>query len=134
MVPDHGGPLFGVYDARMKIYVCHASSFDFARELYAPLKTIAGYEFVFPHDGGDDAHSKEVIASCDLVLAEVSYPSTGMGIELGWADAAGIPIVCVHTSDAKPSRAVRHVAKQIAPYGDAEDLVAKLSEMLKNAA
>jgi hypothetical protein len=116
----------------MKIYVCHSSSFDFSKELYEPLKTIQGHEFVFPHDRGNDAHSEDVIASCDLVIAEVSFPSTGMGIELGWADAAGVPIACVHRADTMLSSALRHIAKSIVAYGDAEDLVGKLGEMLKN--
>ncbi len=110
----------------MKIYVCHSTGFDFAKELYEPLKAVAGHEFVFPHEKSDNAHSKDSIASCDLVLAEVSYPSTGMGIELGWADAAGVPIVCVHRSDAKPSSALRHVAKDIVAYDGSADLVEKI--------
>ena len=118
----------------MKIYVCHALFFDFQKELYEPLKEIVGHEFVFPHDGGSDAHSKDVIASCDLVIAEASFPSTGMGIELGWADAAGIPVYCVHRGDTKPSLALRHTAKSIVAYGDAEDLIVKLNEMLKSIA
>ncbi len=107
----------------MKIYVCHSTGFDYATELYAPLRSIAGHEFVFPHDGGADAHSKDLIASCDLVIAEVSFPSTGMGIELGWADAAGIPIACVHRSDAKVSDAVRHVARETVAYDGPDGLV-----------
>ncbi len=116
----------------MKIYVCHSTGFDYAKELYEPLKAIAGYEFVFPHERTDDAHSKDMIASCDLVLAEVSHPSTGMGIEIGWADVAGIPIACVHRVGTVPSSALRHIAKSIVAYGDAVDLIEKLGEMLKN--
>jgi nucleoside 2-deoxyribosyltransferase len=107
----------------MKIYVCHASSFDFVKELYEPLNAIAGHSFVLPHDDGNDVHSKDVIASCDLVIAEVSFPSTGMGIELGWADAAGVPIACIHRSDTKVSDAVRHVARETAAYDGLDDLV-----------
>lgn len=107
----------------MKIYVCHSSAFDFVKELYEPLKMIQGHELVLPHYGGNDAHSKDVIASCDLVIAEVSHPSTGMGIELGWADADGIPIACIHRNDAKVSDAVRHVAKELVAYDGPDDLV-----------
>lgn len=117
----------------MKMYVCHASSFDFATELYAPLKTIAGHEFILPHESIVDMHSKDVIASCDLVIAEVSHPSTGMGIELGWADAAGIPIACVHKKDAKPSDAVRHVARETVAYDGPDGLVQAIEAIVSRS-
>ena len=34
--------------------------------------------------------------ACDLVVAEVSVPSLGVGYELGWATALGKPVLCLH--------------------------------------
>jgi nucleoside 2-deoxyribosyltransferase len=33
---------------------------------------------------------------CDLVVAEVSVPSLGVGYELGWATALSKPVLCLH--------------------------------------
>ena len=69
----------------MKIYVCHSTSFDYNNHLYEPLKSVlSDHDLIFTHDADSDFHSKDAIDSSDLVLAEVSYPSTGQGIELDW--------------------------------------------------
>jgi nucleoside 2-deoxyribosyltransferase len=93
----------------MKVYVCHSTAFDFRAEFYEPLKRefTTAHEIIFPHDSDTDFNSSEAIRTSDIVLAEVSFPSTGQGIELGWANAAGVPIVCVHKTDAKPSGALQ---------------------------
>jgi nucleoside 2-deoxyribosyltransferase len=51
-------------------------------------------------DGPGDRfiHDRDMawLASCDLVLAEVSAPSLGVGYELGWATALNKPVLCLH--------------------------------------
>ena len=43
-------------------------------------------------------------SSCDLVVAEVTTPSLGVGYELGWATALKKPVLCLYrtTSGAIP--------------------------------
>ena len=70
----------------MKIYVGHSSSFDYRAELYHPLAelNLTGCEFVFPHVASESpTNSKEHMQAIDLMIAEVSYPSIGLGIEIG---------------------------------------------------
>lgn len=46
------------------------------------------------------AWDREMVESADLVVAECSYPSTGLGIELQIAQSSGIPaLVCFNLSD-----------------------------------
>lgn len=115
----------------MKIYVCHSTAFDYTAELYEPLKRefAALHEITFPHDAGADFDSSEAIKNSDLVLAEVSYPSTGQGIELGWANVASVPIICIYKSGTTPSSALRHIAKEIVGYADEADMVSKISQL-----
>ena len=51
-------------------------------------------------DGPDDRfiHDRDMawLAGCDLVVAEVSAPSLGVGYELGWATALNKPVLCLH--------------------------------------
>ncbi len=115
----------------MKIYVGHSSGFDFKRELYEPLGELAGdYEFVFPHKRDIIDKSYEIIRTCDLFLAEVSFPSTGMGIEIGWADGCNLPIVCIYKSGFKPSSALDCMTDNFIEYENIEDLKFKLVEFL----
>lgn len=101
----------------MKIYVSHSREFDFEKHLYAPLRTITNHDFYFPHGGNSPGgNTKEVIKTCDLVLAEVSFPSIGQGIELGWADAFDIPILAIHRRDAKVSKSLQFITTSIIPY------------------
>jgi len=99
----------------MKIYLSHSSSFDFEDQLYKPLKDsllIKSHQFFFAHDKENiDTKSKEIIQNSDLVIAEVSYPSTGQGIELGWADIQKIPVLCLYSSGSTFSNSLKFVLK-----------------------
>jgi 2'-deoxynucleoside 5'-phosphate N-hydrolase len=62
-------------------------------------------------DGPDDSfiHDRDMtwLSSCDLVIAEVTTPSLGVGYELGWATALGKPVLCLHrTTSGKPLSAM----------------------------
>lgn len=84
----------------IKIYVAHSRSFDFKKELYEPIrKNFLNNEhtFILPHEHSEEPfNSKDYLKDeADLVIAEVSEPSTGLGIELGWADAHQVLIICI---------------------------------------
>lgn len=118
----------------MKVYVSHSSSFDYQNGLYAPLVQQFGdtVEFYFPHDEiHEGENSREAIRSSDLVLAEVSYPSTGQGIELGWANDANVPILCINAQDQTPSSALKLITTDFIEYTSTSDLLDKLNEKLK---
>ncbi|HEY1085656.1 MAG TPA: hypothetical protein VGE34_02930 [Candidatus Saccharimonadales bacterium] len=119
----------------MKIYLAHASGYDYESELYEPLrKTIAKeHDVFFPHDEQNAGKvSKEIIASSDFVIAEVSRPSTGQGIELGWADDYEIPVLCVYRSGSTPSSTLRVISDMIVEYKSAEELPEVVANQLKS--
>jgi hypothetical protein len=118
----------------MKIYVGHSTSFDFKEELYSPIKALQSeHEFVLPHEGGGaPSNSVELMKEIGLMIAEVSYPSTGLGIELGWADQLGVKIVCIHKTDTNPSPSIATICKQVYSYANTDELKVVLSEMLKS--
>ncbi len=119
----------------MKIYIAHSQAFDFKNELYAPLKSIkdSDVELVFPHDSGSEPfNSKQLFNSkqCAFILAEVSDASTGLGIELGWADALQIPIYAIHRKGALPSGAIKVVAKCIEEYETHSELLSIIQQII----
>ncbi|MFC1721559.1 hypothetical protein ACFL0Z_01450 [Patescibacteria group bacterium] len=120
----------------MKIYISHSKDFDFQNELYQPIRTSAlntDHEITLPHEDSNSRHfnSKEYLPQCDLMIAEVSYPTTGTGIELGWADAFEIPIICLHKKDVKPPGSTRVVCKKFIEYDSAKELIDKISSEIK---
>ncbi len=118
----------------MKIYVSHSKGFDYKNELYEPLKNSGlSLDFIFPHeDGSNPFNSKELFEKhlCDLVLAEVSIPSTGQGIELGWANVFKIPIICFYKSGTTPAGSLKVITDKIIEYNDAQHLINKLTSEL----
>ncbi len=51
----------------------------------------------------------ENVKNCNLFVAECSYPSTGLGVEIGTALNLNKPIIAVAHKDAKVSRLVQGV-------------------------
>ena len=116
----------------MKVYISHSKNFDFQNELYKPLKD-AGLpvEFIFPHEEGAAPYtSKELFQNhkVDYVLAEVSYPATDQGIELGWADIYKIPIICIYKKGTKPAGSLRVISGDIYEYDNLIDLINKFAQ------
>ncbi len=114
----------------MKIYCAHSSAHDYLNEFYKPIQesdVFKKHEFIFPHTPGEKfSHSKPIIETCDLVLAEVSFPSIGLGIEMGWANAASIKIWAIHQQDKSISSSIKVVASQIHPYQSLDDILQHL--------
>lgn len=112
----------------MKIYISHSSNFDYNKELYKPLKDSKLSEnniLIFPHEG-EVKNSKPIIKECDLVIAEVSFPSIGQGIELGWADYLNIPILCIYKETAKISSSLKLITNLFVKYSDQDDMIEKI--------
>ena len=106
---------------------------DYKTELYSPLRNSllnSKYKFILPHETDEFINSKETIKHSDLVIAEVSFPATGQGIELGWADSFNIPIICLYKEEVKPSESLKVVTKTIIPYSDTTDLIKKIEVLL----
>lgn len=117
----------------MKIYVVHSTSMNYIDELYNPLKESKlafENEIIFPHDKNQNINSKEIISNSDLVIAEVSYPSVGMGIELGWAEDRNVKIVCINKINTKVSSALKFITNDFIEYKDTNDLIQKLEEYI----
>lgn len=68
-----------------------------------------------PHENSyEQFNSKEFFeTTCDLIVAECSYPSIGLGIELGWANYIGTKVIAIYKKESKISGAVGKIADTI---------------------
>lgn len=115
----------------MRIYLSHPTAYDYQGELYEPLRPLSKtHTVVFPHETDKLFNSKKVIAGSDLIIAEVSIPSTGQGIEIGWADTYNVPILFVHKRDAKPSSSLTLISKDFIIYESIDDMIAQIQRFL----
>lgn len=106
----------------------HTPTFFNAINEFAKLHT--NISFVFPEDDKDEIEkTRGDIASANLVLVEVSIPSTGSGIELGWASAAGVPIIAFHQGGAEPSPALKFATRDIHVYVTEQHIIDVLKKL-----
>lgn len=116
----------------MKIFVAHPGIIDFQGELYRPLRESElskEHEIFLPHEGKAQV-TKELIKRSDLLITEVSAPSTGSGVEMGWADAFDVLILALHKKGTKRSKSVEYVTKEIIEYENAEDMIEKIKNFI----
>lgn len=121
----------------MKIYVSHSRNSDYQNELYKPLRESELnklHEIILPHENSETPYnSKELLSKkqVDLVIAEVSHAATGQGIELGWADAFEVPIICIYKSNAKLAGSLIVISSDFIEYNNSKDLHERLLKIIK---
>jgi hypothetical protein len=117
------------------IYVSHASDFNFDAELYKPILNSQVYQssqLILPHlDSEKQFPVKPNIDSIKGVFAEVSFPSTGQGIELAWLSEANTPIICVHQANKKYSSALTLITNNFQIYNSDSELIAILTKFIE---
>lgn len=118
----------------MKIYFAHPKEMDYKR-LYSAIRKSplnSSHEIILPHEKSSKPFkSRECLKKCGLVIAEVSLPSTGTGIELGWASAFGVPVICVFKKGSKVSGSLREITDRFLEYSDYSGLVSGISKMMR---
>lgn len=120
----------------MKIYISHSSKYDYINKIYNPIKKSNLNQentFFFPHDDNNKViNTKDVISKYDLIIAEVSLPTTGQGIELGWADYAKTPILCIYEKGAQISSSLKFITSDFIEYENDIDMINKIDNYIKN--
>ena len=119
----------------MEIYVGHSSNLDYREVLYRPLrnsKLDKEHSLVLPHENSEEPfNSKDYLKNeCEIFIAEVSEASTGLGIELGWADLYDVPIICVHKRGSEPSSSLPEVSDTIREYSGNKELLNLIEERI----
>lgn len=120
----------------MKIYIAHSSNFNYQDELYKPLKNelkLNHVELILPHENSiEGKNTYDIMSKCNLLLAEVSYASTGLGIELGRAESFDLPIIAIHREDRKPSSSIKFVTNRIHSYQSPREMIDLIQKIIKN--
>ncbi|MBN1305167.1 MAG: nucleoside 2-deoxyribosyltransferase [Anaerolineales bacterium] len=75
-----------------------------------PTAELAGADIVEKEQTADpeDIYSRDMnwIRACDLLVAEISAPSHGVGYEIGFALSRGKPVFCLHEAGRPVSKMI----------------------------
>lgn len=122
-------------DYKWMVYVGHSNSYDFKKELYSPIvesSLTSKYNFKFPHENSKELfNSKEFLKKCDYMIAEITYPSLGLGIEIGWADIYGIEIIFLLKKGMKKPNSISAINGHVIEYENELDLTDKLNNYFR---
>jgi len=110
-----------------KIYIAHSKGIDYVNELYKPLKGadfLKEYELILPHEKSkNSSNTRDFYKDIDILIAEVSKPATGLGIELGWAFDDNTKIYCIHKEKIIISNSIKAITENIYEYKDTENML-----------
>jgi hypothetical protein len=119
---------------KISIYVGNVTEFESQGELYKAIRNSAlneKFRIVLCHDEvSKTIKSKEFLKVCEYMIAEVSHPTTGLGIELGWADLYGVKIICIYKTGSKISSSLKIITNNFIEYSNFEELIEKLEAKL----
>lgn len=112
----------------MNIYISHSSNFDYQNELYLPLKSINRkvVKFILPHDTDYFIDVRDIANDIGMVIAEVSFPSTGQGLELVWLYDSKRKIICIHKLGTKYSSSLALISDIFHKYDNLLEIINKI--------
>ncbi len=138
----------------MQIYFCGAilggrSRLDVYRHIVAGLQA-RGHEVPTHHVAGADVLEQESalsaqmvyerdsawLSAADLMIAEVSTPSLGVGYEIAWGLQRGIPVLCLYQRGLSVSKMITgNTASnlRVHTYGDLAELDLHIDRFLSEA-
>ena len=84
-----------------------------------------------------DVYERDVnwIKNCDVLVAEVSVPSHGVGYEIGYALQIGKPVLCIHLNERKVSKMITGNSDsnlKVMGYQTIEEAISKTRLFLKD--
>jgi hypothetical protein len=117
----------------MTIYFPHSKQLDF-EAFYTAIrssKLFSKHTCILPYEKNSTPEdTRETIKKADLIIAEVSYPGTGLGIELGWANNMDKRIICIYKYDFTPARSLKYISNNFISYDSYPDLLKKLEKVI----
>ena len=110
----------------MKVYLAHSSNCDYINKIYKPILNDPELSKIItlPHMEKDFIHNRNYYEDFDLVIAEVSYASTGLGIELGFFYDEKKPIYCIYQGEY--SKSLEAITKKFMEYNNIIYIIKKI--------
>jgi len=118
----------------MKIYVAHSRDMDYINELYNPLRAesfFKAHELILPHENNNNCYNeRNFYKNIDIIIAECSEPSTGLGIEIGWAYDDNKKIYCLYKKGKRYSDSIRLITNNFYEYSNSKEIIEIIREII----
>jgi nucleoside 2-deoxyribosyltransferase len=104
-------------------------------EIYKKLKillkekyNIELYAFVFEYLGNIEDHTLMKVAfsemdKSDMIIAEVSHKSIGVGVETGYLKAKGKKVIYLHKNGVEIENIINGISDYVVDYSNPEDII-----------
>ncbi len=84
-----------------------------------------------------DVYLRDVkwIDDCDVLIAEVSVPSHGVGYEIGYALQVGKPVLCIHQQEKRVSKMITgnpHPLLNVESYSSVQEALQKMNGFMSS--
>ncbi len=117
----------------MLIQFWHFKKYDYEKELYEPIKNNhlrKNHEIILPYDGAP-INSKDTLQKADIFFAEVSYPSTGLWIELWFASMYWTKIVCFCKEGTELPWSLKYVCDDFFEYTNSVNMMNQINTRIE---
>ena len=118
----------------LKIYIGHSREFDYVNELYKPIRNddfFLKYDVILPHEKEVPFFNRRSdYKNVDVFIADVSFPSTGLGIELGFLYDDNKKIYCIVKKGNMVSQSIRAVTDNIYEYENVSSMIDIIKEII----
>jgi hypothetical protein len=111
---------------------------DLGHDVPTAIIAKTGFEEIDAVSDPNDIYQRDVtwIRESDLLIAEISTPSHGVGYEIGYALDLEKPVLCLHGGEVTVSKMITgnpHPKLTVASYKKWEEIVGVLHSYLKEA-
>jgi hypothetical protein len=93
---------------RLNIYFVHSTKFDYNNLIYKKILSSSiclAHNLMLPMTKEyQNIYAKELMAKADIIIAEVSNPSFGLGLELKWLSKVNKPKLFLSLENTIPSK------------------------------
>jgi hypothetical protein len=93
---------------RLNIYFVHSTKFDYNNLIYKKILSSSiclAHNLMLPMTKEyQNINAKELMAKADIIIAEVSNPSFGLGLELKWLSKVNKPKLFLSLENTIPSK------------------------------
>lgn len=118
-----------------RIYIAHSKDIDYINELYEPLKNadfLKNYTLLLPHELSKISYNtRDFYKDIDILIAEVSKPATGLGIELGWAFDDNTKIYCIYKANETVSSSIKSITSDIFEYNNRDEMLEIIKKIIE---